>query len=106
MAKTVNLPPVGFTGPNAAENAKRADKAVDQLHNAQADYMNKMEEIFDIIGREQFPDLLRSLMGKADAKEYIEELEAHKAKAEAAREEMLRAIAGRPPVPPVPAAAN
>jgi len=101
MAKTINLTPAGFTGPNAAENAKRADKAVENMHTAQAAYMNKMEEIFDIIGREQFPDLLKSLMGKDDAKDYMDDLEEIKKRCNEAKEEMLRAIAGRPPAQPV-----
>ena len=103
MEKTINITPKGFTGPDAAANAARADKAVEELHSAQAAYMNKMEEIFDIIGREQFPDLLRSLMGREDAKEYMDELESIKDRSNAAREEMLRAIAGHPPAQAIPA---
>lgn len=101
--KTITLTPAGFVGPDAQKNAERADKAIENLHTAQADYMNKMEEIFSVIGREQFPDLLKSLMGREDAKEYMAELESIKDRTDAAREEMLRAVAGRPPVQAIPA---
>lgn len=96
--RTINLTPKGFTGPDAKKNAERANKAIEALATANADYANKMEEIFSVIGRDQFPDLLRSLMGREDAKEYMDEIDSINERRSKAREEMLRSLAGAPAV--------
>ena len=93
----VDLTPAGFTGENAQENIKRANKAVADLDKANADYANQMEEILSMIGREQFIDLLRSLLGREDAKNYVDEIDAINSRRAAAREEMLRSMANRSP---------